>query len=664
MNRWDRHWFGPVSAIRPYLFQKLFMLLIATDAVVLMTERGARYGVDGFNVAHFRWLDAFQPFPTADWYVGVLMLAATTALVQFFAGSTRLRGAILVILYTYAWAMSRHDSYLHHYMASLILMAIVFFPCYSASQLLQSANSLCADAGKRGDKRNPSALPAYGGRSAGALTWYATLILLGAVAYRANPATNTGWPAHGAYLAVVLGGSLMFWRGVRCSALPLTSAGGFRLLGTTVGVIYLYTSLAKCDAQWCSGHTIQQVGRVREVLAPVVNLADSLGIAEATFWSIVATAVIPLELTIAAAYFAAVRQDEPQRVWLRRFCSIGWLLAMGLHLNNEMMGLSIQWFSYYMVFLACFFLLPAGVLWRLGAVVVWPAARGRDFLNAHFTRWQEGSSRTPLTTLVLVAMGAMLAAVFVGDLPGVVWALPLATVVVLAAAMIKQVRGAPERSNWLLTGLTCSGLYFVLLFAASTVRFDYYNLLGKTEQKLLDSVGFSSPSGPSAVNGSPTDPATATHQQKAIAAFQEALRIGTHRSDDHVELLINLGLAHRQVRDYEQAMYYYREVLAIAPDSFLAHYNLGVCQQLLGREEQALESFGRAVEIKSDLSDALVNMAAILAGQKQWDDAIGRLRAARKIEPNANDIQQMIEQYEAERAAALINDAEGPASSQ
>ena len=46
MRIWENHWFGPVAAVRPYLFHKCFMLLVAFDTLVLMVERGGRYGLD------------------------------------------------------------------------------------------------------------------------------------------------------------------------------------------------------------------------------------------------------------------------------------------------------------------------------------------------------------------------------------------------------------------------------------------------------------------------------------------------------------------------------------------------------------------------------------------------------------------------------------------
>ena len=49
MKAWNDYFYGPVAAIRPYLFGKCFLLVVATDALVLMAERGSRYGIEEFT---------------------------------------------------------------------------------------------------------------------------------------------------------------------------------------------------------------------------------------------------------------------------------------------------------------------------------------------------------------------------------------------------------------------------------------------------------------------------------------------------------------------------------------------------------------------------------------------------------------------------------------
>ena len=61
MTAWDRYWFGPVAAVRPYVLERAVLFLLALDSWVQFVPHGGRYGAGGFNVAHFLWLDAIQP---------------------------------------------------------------------------------------------------------------------------------------------------------------------------------------------------------------------------------------------------------------------------------------------------------------------------------------------------------------------------------------------------------------------------------------------------------------------------------------------------------------------------------------------------------------------------------------------------------------------------
>ena len=65
----------------------------------------------------------------------------------------------------------------------------------------------------------------------------------------------------------------------------------------------------------------------------------------------------------------------------------------------------------------------------------------------------------------------------------------------------------------------------------------------------------------------------------------------------------------------------YRRVLAIKPDFFDAHYNLGVVLQRLGQLDDATASYRRALEIKPDFVDAQYNLGVVLQHLGQLDDA-------------------------------------------
>lgn len=146
MNRLLGFFFQPVAALRPLLFSRLFLLLLVFDLWFDFIPDSGNYGAAGLDAAHFRWLDAIQPVPSPALHVGVLALASF-ALVLGAAGSmNRLLLAFGGLLYTYGWAMSRNDSYQHHYLLSLVLLCIVFFPRVSATQVRQDPRAVIANA--------------------------------------------------------------------------------------------------------------------------------------------------------------------------------------------------------------------------------------------------------------------------------------------------------------------------------------------------------------------------------------------------------------------------------------------------------------------------------------------------------------------------------------
>ena len=123
-----RYLFGPVAAARPVLFLRLFLTLLGVDILYHFVQRGGRFLPGEFNVAHFDWIDAVQPMPTAELYTAMMIIAAGLAITMGLAGSNRLGIGALFVLFTYGWAMSLYDRYQHHYMLSLVILFVLFFP--------------------------------------------------------------------------------------------------------------------------------------------------------------------------------------------------------------------------------------------------------------------------------------------------------------------------------------------------------------------------------------------------------------------------------------------------------------------------------------------------------------------------------------------------------
>ena len=127
---------GPVAAVRPYLLMKTALLMLAFDLWLLrVPSGGSRMSLDGFNVAHFQWLDSVQPLPTPGLYIGIVLLAGMVAFVWALVDAGLWSQALLALLYAYSWMMSMLDNYQHHYFLSLVLVAFVFFPRVRAFDL-------------------------------------------------------------------------------------------------------------------------------------------------------------------------------------------------------------------------------------------------------------------------------------------------------------------------------------------------------------------------------------------------------------------------------------------------------------------------------------------------------------------------------------------------
>lgn len=457
---------GPHGASRSYLFQKVFLLLLALDAWALMIGHAGRYGAAGFNAAHFAWLDAIQPLPSNASYIGVLLLGGLLSLTLMLTGISRLLMALLWLLYTYAWAMSLLDSYQHHYFVSLILACMVFFPKLSARDIhppLAPALGQARDAKKPSREHERRIEIERRGYAFAAL---AAVIVAGYAAVESRGRVFTVFfVAAGALAMCVL------WVAPKVLATPVMArAFGWNLLGFTVCIVYLYTAIAKTDPAWLAGHTIQRIGSTKADLGWAVEWATAFGIEPQTFWSLFATAVIPQELFLGAAYVCAVLRDQQPSRLLDAICWLGAALAVALHVGAEAMQLEIGWFSHYMLLFAATYLLPLSIVDRLAIVLTWPGRYALELMD----RWERRAPGKPAAVLTVLGSAAVVvAAAYLVDLPGA-----LATGVIAAAALVgialaSLARGGADPRRWGVASACAAGLMW-LAIAASPVRWDYY----------------------------------------------------------------------------------------------------------------------------------------------------------------------------------------------
>src|SRR5262245_10739598 len=100
------------------------------------------------------------------------------------------------------------------------------------------------------------------------------------------------------------------------------------------------------------------------------------------------------------------------------------------------------------------------------------------------------------------------------------------------------------------------------------------------------------------------------------------------------EALHFFGVLHAQRGAYGNAADLIRRSLAIAPESGVAHYNLGKALRDADRHEEALVSFARATELLPDSVEAWSSRATLLQELGRPLDAIASFERALALAPS------------------------------
>ena len=466
MNAFDRYFHAPYRGVRAYVFGKLFLGLVALDTWMLMLGHAGRYGVGEFNVAHFGWLDRALPVPSAGLYVAVLLATGLLALAIALSGNHPVALFALFALYTFSWAMSMLDSYQHHYFVSSVLLCLVFFPRLRVSDLGAAQPAPARDKSKQKPKpRKLTPDDRYALLAGAALALYAGLDF---------PTHPWLW-----FLSCFGGLALLTWlrsRQRRGEPARLVSGFGYNLLGATAAILYCFTSIAKMDAQWTAGYTLQRISAAGRVFAPLVEWARAFGISDQSFWAFVSSSVIPLELGVAAGYALAVVQDSSRSRLPRWAALIAFWGALSLHVGAEALNLEIGWFSYYMLLFACCFLLPGPLIETLGQLVIRPA----QLLQAQLGDLHDAARERQAETWVAVlgSCGLLGGIAFLIDLPGAPLAATGAALVLIALGVqgLVRKRSASVRSAAIGAGVAATIMWSAI--SLSSVRWDFYRYLG------------------------------------------------------------------------------------------------------------------------------------------------------------------------------------------
>jgi hypothetical protein len=130
---WERFWFErEIETSRLVALRVVFFGVLGLDQLMLMVEKGYRYGTGNFNVAHFDFLHSFQS-PTAASHTALYLICGFLGL-RIAAGiAVRSSLRVLTVLYGYAYFSSMHDGYQHHYLMVWLLLISWAIPFHRIS---------------------------------------------------------------------------------------------------------------------------------------------------------------------------------------------------------------------------------------------------------------------------------------------------------------------------------------------------------------------------------------------------------------------------------------------------------------------------------------------------------------------------------------------------
>ena len=126
-----------------------------------------------------------------------------------------------------------------------------------------------------------------------------------------------------------------------------------------------------------------------------------------------------------------------------------------------------------------------------------------------------------------------------------------------------------------------------------------------------------------------------THRQvsfwnNSFTLFSHAIEVTQNNYIAHN----NLGVAYDSIGRYQDAVEAYKQTIKIRPDFAEAHSNLGAVYGKVGRWEDAIESCKQAIRIQSDFAEAHSNLGFAYGNLGRYQDAIEAYKQAIRINPD------------------------------
>ena len=102
---------------------------------------------------------------------------------------------------------------------------------------------------------------------------------------------------------------------------------------------------------------------------------------------------------------------------------------------------------------------------------------------------------------------------------------------------------------------------------------------------------------------------------------------------ESINLYNIIGTTNKRIGKLDEALEAYKKAVSFKPDYAEAYYNIGVTLQEQGKREEAVEAYNKALSIKPDYSEAYYNMGVTLQEQGKLEEAIQAYNKVISISP-------------------------------
>lgn len=118
---------------------------------------------------------------------------------------------------------------------------------------------------------------------------------------------------------------------------------------------------------------------------------------------------------------------------------------------------------------------------------------------------------------------------------------------------------------------------------------------------------------------------------EALVCYRQLLKVAPH----HAEALHMAGVAEFQRQNFDLAAQAIEHSLKIAGANPMAHFNFGNACRAMGRIDEALDAYGKAIELRPDYPEARINRGLLAFDNHHWGWAAADLAFVVRRQPTA-----------------------------